>query len=81
MKKLVKKYSRSIITGVLAFLMMFQAVMPQISNTAYADSNELRKAFIQLKKGQSVVDIDKGQIDTQTLNRVMFIISSIWSDL
>lgn len=58
---------------------MFQAVMPQISNTAYADSNELRKAFIQLKKGQSVVDIDKGQIDTQTLRVLALYLSNYYT--
>lgn len=79
MKKLLKKYARSIITGVLAFLMLFEAVLPQVSNTAYADSNDLRKAFIQLKNKQSLTDIDKNQLDSQTLRIIALYLSNYYN--
>lgn len=78
MRKFLKTYSKNLIVGVLAFIMLLQSVLPSVYNTAYADSKELRKAFISLKKSQSVTEIDKGQIDTQTLRIIALYLSNYY---
>lgn len=78
MKKLVKKYSRSIITGVLAFLMMFQAVMPQISNTAYADSNDLRRNMLFMKSQQALNNIDVETLDMDAIRMLSLYLSNYY---
>ena len=81
MKKLLKKYSRSVITGVLAFLMMFQAVVPNVSNTAYADSKDLRKAYIAFKAGQSMNNIDVSTLDKDSLRALALYLSNYYIPL
>ena len=78
MRKFLKTYSKNLIVGVLAFIMLLQSVLPSVYNTAYADSKELRKAFISLKRGQSATEIDKGQIDTQTLRILALYLSNYY---
>lgn len=78
MRKFLKTYSKNLIVGVLAFIML----LPSVYNTAYAmDSNGLRKTYLAFKAGQSMNNIDVDTLDMDSLRALALYLSNYYLPL
>lgn len=77
--KIFKKYFKWIVVGVLAFITLFQAcVTPVMAAPGGSNSNDYRKTWLDIKKGQSISDIDTSTITMDDLRMLAIFISNFY---
>lgn len=76
----MKSKFRRVVLSVLSFIMILQAVLIE-PVYAISDSNDFRSEFINIKKGQSVTDIDVNEITMEDLRMLGIFLSNFYVPL
>ena len=77
----MRKKFRSILLGVLSFIMLFQTTITTVMATEVggdSNSNDFRSEFIKIKQGQSISDVDVNAITAEELRLIALYISNFY---